>query len=190
MNKEEFLAMSLPYGLKVYVKYSHNPDNSELETMIGLIDDSIITDRNEEDMAPLSVRDYGICLHPLSDLTKPITHKGETFVPLCELVNVMFSKYPRNSFIENDKCYVGNVTENGDTSNAHCYRFMYDKSHNSFSLMTLFYSHNNWCDHEDIFVANQIPMMLKLIEWHFDIAGIIEKGEAIDVNTLDKNPYE
>ena len=29
----------------------------------------------------------------------------------------------------------------------------------------------------------------KLIEWHFDIAGLIEKGEAIDVNTLKTNPY-
>lgn len=31
---------------------------------------------------------------------------------------------------------------------------------------------------------------LLLIEWHFDICGLIEKGEAIDVNTLDKNPYK
>jgi len=31
---------------------------------------------------------------------------------------------------------------------------------------------------------------LKLIEWHFDIAGLIEKGEAIDVNALETNPYK
>lgn len=31
---------------------------------------------------------------------------------------------------------------------------------------------------------------LKLIEWHFDIAGLIEKGEAIDVNILPENPYK
>ena len=30
----------------------------------------------------------------------------------------------------------------------------------------------------------------KLIEWHFDIANLIEKGEAIDVNTLETNPYK
>ena len=30
----------------------------------------------------------------------------------------------------------------------------------------------------------------KLIEWHFDIAGLIEKGEAIDINTLEENPYK
>ena len=30
----------------------------------------------------------------------------------------------------------------------------------------------------------------KLIEWHFDIAGLIEKEDAIDVNALSENPYK
>lgn len=30
----------------------------------------------------------------------------------------------------------------------------------------------------------------RLISWHFDIVGLIDKGEAIDVNTLSKNPYK
>ena len=29
-----------------------------------------------------------------------------------------------------------------------------------------------------------------LVKNHFDIVGLIEKGEAIDVNTLDVNPYK
>lgn len=29
-----------------------------------------------------------------------------------------------------------------------------------------------------------------LIKWHFDIAGLIEKGDAIDVNTLTESPYK
>ena len=33
-------------------------------------------------------------------------------------------------------------------------------------------------------------VVIKLIEWHFDIAGLIEKGEAIDINTLNENPYK
>lgn len=28
-----------------------------------------------------------------------------------------------------------------------------------------------------------------LIEWHFDIAGLIEKGEAVDINTLSDFDY-
>ncbi len=37
-----------------------------------------------------------------------------------------------------------------------------------------------------------LPFILiqKLIDWHFDIAGLIEIGEAIDVNTLPENPYK
>lgn len=27
-------------------------------------------------------------------------------------------------------------------------------------------------------------IILQLIEWHFDIAGLIDKGEAVDINTL------
>ena len=30
----------------------------------------------------------------------------------------------------------------------------------------------------------------KLIEWKFDIFNLIGKGEAIDVNTLQTNPYK
>ena len=33
-------------------------------------------------------------------------------------------------------------------------------------------------------------LIKQLIEWHFDIAGLIEKGEAIDVNALETNPYK
>lgn len=29
-----------------------------------------------------------------------------------------------------------------------------------------------------------------VLSWHFDIFGLIDKNEAIDVNTLEKNPYE
>jgi len=33
-------------------------------------------------------------------------------------------------------------------------------------------------------------IMMDLISLHFDVAGLIEKGEAIDVNTLQENPYK
>ena len=39
---------------------------------------------------------------------------------------------------------------------------------------------------------NQSDFMLvkHMIEWYFDIAGLIEKGQAIDINTLKINPYK
>ena len=35
-----------------------------------------------------------------------------------------------------------------------------------------------------------IKEFMILIEYHFDVCGLIEKGEAIDVNTLTENPYK
>ena len=37
-----------------------------------------------------------------------------------------------------------------------------------------------------------VPFLIiqKLIEWHFDIANLIEKGEAINVNSIEINPYK
>lgn len=149
MTKQEFLAFSLLCGLKVYVKYNHKPEHSELEKMIGIVDDRIITDMLDEDIAPLFISEYGLCLRPLSDLTKEIEHKGEKFVPIDELNNI------------------------GD---AECDRY------------------NDYFNEENISDVNWLlePFIIfqKLIEWHFDITGLIEKGEAIDVNILDINPYK
>jgi len=155
MNKQEFLAMSLPYGLKVYVKYyNHRPDNSELETMIGIVDDCIITDMHEEDMAPLFVSNYGLCLHPLSDFTKEIEHKGEKFNPSYKLgVERGFEFYKPSNF---------DLEINFETP--------------------------NYSTQIDLFTGFLIVQ--KLIEWRFDIADLISKGEAIDVNTLPENPYK
>lgn len=38
----------------------------------------------------------------------------------------------------------------------------------------------------------ELPFNLlnRMVKWHFDIAGLIEKGEAIDINTLETNPYK
>ena len=37
---------------------------------------------------------------------------------------------------------------------------------------------------------NSFNLVMQLIYWHFDIAGLIDRGEAIDVNTLPENPYK
>ena len=47
-------------------------------------------------------------------------------------------------------------------------------------------------DKGDFSRIEYLPFILiqKLIEWHFDITGLIDKGEAIDVNSLPENPYK
>ena len=128
MTKEEFLAMSLPYGLKFTISDKHDA------IIYTLNNEKAVFISNDKEVKPI--------IHPLSDITKPITHKGETFVPLHEIIKMTHCK--RSNLIERDEIV--------------------------FSFLSL-------------------DIWSKLIEWHFDIAGLIEKGEAIDVNTLDKNPY-
>lgn len=88
-------------------------------------------------------------LHPLSDLTKPIEHKGEVLIP---------AKYWDRSLLDNFRKRV----------------------HAELVNMS-----------KHVYFDGYLPYFVteKLIEWHFDIAGLIEKGEAVDVNTLEANPY-
>lgn len=140
MNKEQFLAMSLPHKLKFNIKDS-------LGAIYYQTIDAIWYAREFED----KVISMKFILRPLSDLTKPITHKGETFVPIEKLREMNDGE---NIYIQDD--YIG--IDNG-------YACAY-------------------------YLNDALKFVSVLIEWHFDIAGLIEKGEAIDVNTLPENPYK
>ena len=147
MTKQEFLAISLPFHLKVLVDTSHwfekrEPFIAELEGVFNFESYTV----KYLDKSGASYTDNGMrfkpILHPLSSLTKWIEHRGEKIIPLLEL------KWNR--------------TINGFT-----------KSNIDAAMLSL-----------------SLKDAINLIEWHFDIAGLIEKGEAIDVNTLKENPYK
>lgn len=152
MKKEEFLAMSLPYGLVVsnenanenFLLAGLNLDSSEL-----LVYSYIYGSINE------SVGEYGInmfkpILHPMSDLIKAIEHNGEKFIPLHRL-------------LEHSSFNLGAMTNKDIMEFADIY------------------------SNVDLITVNDLPLYL---EWKFDIAGLIDKGKAIDVNTLKINPYK
>lgn len=145
MTKQEFLAMSLPYG--VNAKRMH----------LGIYKYNSIAYYNEFEVeSDNPARECCLpILHPLSDLTKEIEHKGEKFVPYIELL--------RASAFD-----VDNMT--GEELDD------YKLAYNSIDLV----------DADLISFSDG----LKLVEWHFDIAKLIEKGEAIDVNTLRENSYK
>lgn len=126
MNKQEFLAMSLPYGLRANIQH-----------LLNQVIDSTWYAREFEDKAVTLL----FLLHPLSDLTKEIEHNGERFVPIRRIKESQWHLFFR-----------GDITS---------------------PLEGL-----------------QFSELRKLIEWHFDLADFISKGEAIDVNTLPVNPYK
>lgn len=140
--KLEHIAPYLLYGLKIVI--ITNPCKDEIGTLHSLSATEGVsiyapTDEarfNHHNYLERSFRDIKPILRPLSDLTKEITHNGETFVPIEEL---------------NYRC--------GDCE-------------------TL-------TDTMSVTTNTKYGIVKRLFEWHFDVFGLIESGEAIDINTLE-----
>ena len=148
MTKQEFLAMSLSKGLVLQSPYGFRPNGKEstgIFRLVYLTGDLYADIENKtfpEEFIP-------VC-RPLSDLTKPIEHKGEKFVPIVKLL--------KNSSFDTSKMSEEEIMSFVD-------------AYSNIDLITL----------------NDLPLYL---EWHFDLFGGIESGEAINVNTLEINPYK
>lgn len=168
MTKQEFLAMSLPHDVKAI-------DTFECIWTIHAYKDALNgLDDNEHLSYENFIKEEGhkLILHPLSDLTKEIEHKGEKFVPIIELAKVAFTN-SRYSF---------KLSEGLD-------KFVWiDDDWNNFKFY--FEGYNFHYNGYNRFIPNQFKLYQKLIEWHFDLADLISKGDAIDVNTLETNPYK
>lgn len=185
MTKQEFMAMSLPYGLKCNLmgettketEYSDNPiasvfkiEGIEYQSYCNNEIEIQCTDDDYMHQAPLE--EVFLLLHPLSDLTKEIEHNGETFVPIIELAK-MFSPYKEKAV---DYEVITMFTE--PTA-----KLLFDEKR---KCRYMYYSLPCPSNIEKF----TFDVIQKLIKWHFDIANLIEKGEAIDVNSLNENPYK
>lgn len=142
MNKEQFLAISLPHGLKCYF------DGNSFD-IIGIF--KTVRLSHKFGNISVSVNNCKPILHTLSDLTEEIEYKGKKFVPIEKLQEMNDGG---DIYIQDD--YIGI-----DNEYARAY-----------------------------YINDALKFVSALIEWHFDIAGLIEKGEAVDVNTLPENPYK
>lgn len=101
---------------------------------------------------------YKPILHPLSDLTKEIEHKGGKLILLEQMLSVLnkeIEDFHGKGLIPD---YWGIFIEN-----------MKDETLRKF-VEKIYYD--------------------KLLEYHFDTNGLIDKGLAIDVNELGENPYK
>ena len=125
-------------------------------------------------------KDFKLCLRSLSDLTKEIEHKGEVFVPIVELakiaegsdIKILDYKQKQSAF------GVRYIDRLGDKR-----VFAYHKETSTFAINSFDYDFFDICMY-------QLQLFQQLLKWHFDLFGGIESGEAIDVNTLDINPYK
>lgn len=121
-----------------------------------------------------------LILRPLSDLTREIEHNWEKFVPIVKLYGLAVEESELMMFQPNMR-YISEIDR---TSLAYAitkdmsegYQFNYLHNYQYFSLV---HSLTGTCE-----VINQLQLFQKLFEWHFDVFGLIERGDAIDINTL------
>ena len=83
MNKQEFLSASLPYGLKVTVQGKSNVSGEHIYMLYSAYSDTTVIEVVGE--SDFKTDKYKPILRPLPDLTKPIEHMGEKFVPIDKL---------------------------------------------------------------------------------------------------------
>lgn len=179
MTKEEFICASLPYKLEMqwnhYAKSVCTVEGIDVENRLFKTRD---VDGGED---WYSIDQFSPILHPISDLVKPIWHKGKEVIPIVELVRIAapdLKKEIKDTYVLNGHCGCNFTNE------YYLYSFDYWYENITFSL------ENNDYDGNIQEVNNQFQLFQMMLEWHFDIAGLIEKGEAIDVNTLETNPYK
>lgn len=147
----------LPYGLNVV-----RPDGKTILETKGIVANSYLFQKNVGSgytYGSILSKSNKPILRPLSSLTIPITHKGETFVP----IDFFQIGDEDNNFFEFD---------NGNAK--------------IIALLTAISKYNTWHD------VNYLPFAVvqKLIEWHFDVFGLISDGLAESVEELEINPYE
>ena len=120
-----------------------------------------IIDYNEGDY-DLSRQDLKLILHPISDLTKEIEVNGEKFVPIFKIFEI---EYKGTHHVENirDMYFSKSPT-------LLCSSHVGTASRSSINMRNL--------------LLNNYWKIEKLLEWHFDIYGLIDNGLAVDINNV------
>ena len=173
------LAPYLPYGLKLQVQGEVMEDKRPiLFNMVGIVDGEVLVHRiNYIANVENEIEDCFPILRPLSDINTKIEVNGKKFVP----IEVLGKLYEPNGNFEDD-VYGWNIATGGDDWQD-CY---YEIQKLDGTLLEVIYCGNPLEDNS--YVTEQIELsytiLLKLIEWHFDIFGLIKNKLAIDINTL------
>lgn len=172
MNKKEFMAMSLPYELKLQFKEREEKycRKQVIGTLGGIYSDGTIVCHDTVNAFPAK---FKLILRPLSDLTKEIEHNGEKFIPALELIKLE-EKY------NNWKDIAPTIPYDIKIINKPFGKVLKVSKVEHWVI----YLSLNEMERAKYYIVSQ------LIKWKFDIANLIPKGEAIDVNILEINPYK
>ena len=170
MNKEQFLGASLPTGLYVFNEKLYGREVLKLN---GLNFGDVIHQYG------LSPQQYITpILRPLSDLTNPIVHNGETFVPILKLAEVLIDAKIKKETV---------TTVDEKTGWIGC-EFWDIKSQRY--LMCIFmpkYGLSIVDNEQNELMFSTINAIQMLIEWHFNL---MDESEPFIPVTNDFNPYK
>ena len=186
MNKKEFMAISLPYGLYVqtWASFIEKTDGETYDCLLYSAEFEYPKE-SENNCTPI--------LRPLSDITKPITHNGETFVPIVELAKIAFHSDGDN--ISESNCIITSEMMNNKPYNyMACFKtphFMDDKQLTTLVIYVgvLHFQHRQFVHGREHThpVHNILNIILKLIEWHF---SLMDESEPFIPVTEEFNPYK
>ena len=184
MTKNEYMAMSLPYGLKFMLNQSNRIiELTEVCISVGIYEGVY--------------RSHGIAyafdsskpiLRPLSDLTKEIEHKGERFIPIVELLKIEQNSGLKYATI-NHKVIKIDVHESPE---GNTYKLEYSEPYSNMEDGLIQFSYSERFRRfgkvmfkpykQPLGIGFQLDMFQKLIEWHFNLLD--NPKEAVDYRTL------
>lgn len=137
--------------------------------------------REDDEILDLNFDEIKPILRPLSDLVKPCLEDGK--IPIVELANIAFPSSGASDY-PNPEISLDNLDRCVFEYKKHILHFEYDR------MMNAFFCYDESDYHNSGFIRNQLKLFQKLYEWHFDIHGLIGRGDAIDKDSILKVEQE
>lgn len=132
-------------------------------------------------------------LYSMDWLTKPITHKGETFVPIVELAKINWLISPKDineyTLQNGDNGYGVYFNYKPYKDKTRCFFFQVYKDGQFQAFSTHINSTSDRSNTAKHCAINVKQVMEKLYEWKFDVNNLIPQQLAIPV-TEEFNPYK
>ena len=184
MTKQNFISMSIGSGLKAHLSGLYNIDHTDDDKVNPITVEIVGINLREVEIHEIGrtitefyeISDCKPILRPPSYLTKEIEHGGEKFVPIVELAKIAWVdgyvdfKYQS---LKEGTVFIAFPDKNNV--------FGYDSNTQSFF---------GAIDGKPCSVVNQLTLFETMVKYHFDISDLISKNQAIDINTLETNPYK
>lgn len=168
----EIYSQYLPYGVKVMQPSGTILQLSGMDRLSLFFEEDVNIYGHMENYSKLLLR-------PLSELTREIEHKGERFAPIIKLADFLGIKYTQYTILDNSVDFVlcnSYRRVNTKSKEPRKARFWYDG----------FKTRGFKCTDTGLMLYfDQVGVLRKLHEWHFDTDQIIDRGLALNLNDFE-----